>query len=30
MQRMNLAVDGEGRSPRDVAADFVTELAAQP
>lgn len=30
MQRMNLAVDGEGRSPRDVAAAFVAELAAQP
>jgi osmoprotectant transport system permease protein len=27
MQRMNLAVDGEGRAPRAVAADFVDELA---
>jgi glycine betaine/choline ABC-type transport system substrate-binding protein len=28
MQRMNLAVDGEGRTPRDVAAELVAELAA--
>jgi osmoprotectant transport system permease protein len=28
MQRMNYAVDGEGRSPRDVAAAFVQELEA--
>jgi osmoprotectant transport system permease protein len=26
MQRMNLAVDGEGRSPRQVAAELVEEL----
>jgi len=29
MQRMNFAVDGEGRSPRDVAAAFVDRLAAR-
>jgi osmoprotectant transport system permease protein len=29
MQRMNLAVDGEGRTPRDVAAALVAELAAR-
>jgi osmoprotectant transport system permease protein len=29
MQRMNLAVDGEGRAPRDVAAELVAELAAR-
>jgi osmoprotectant transport system permease protein len=28
MQRMNFAVDGEGRSPGDVAAAFVESLAA--
>jgi osmoprotectant transport system permease protein len=28
MQRMNLAVDGGGRSPRDVARELVAELAA--
>jgi osmoprotectant transport system permease protein len=30
MQRMNFAVDGAGRSPRDVARELVAELAAQP
>ena len=29
MQRMNLAVDGAGRTPRDVAAELVAELAAR-
>jgi osmoprotectant transport system permease protein len=29
MQRMNLAVDGDGRTPRDVAAALVAELAAR-
>jgi osmoprotectant transport system permease protein len=30
MQRMNFAVDGEGRSPREVAAELVEELRGRP